>query len=150
MHLCEEPDLGLSTNLLWGEKGKKEEEPSQYPVGFEPTASRVKATEACTLLLCYNHCPFLMESNFTRKAFLAPIPCTYTSLPLDGMARNYHFYLRGYARACHLLCQDPFLSYRLIPERKTIWTTLGSNPACQLHKRARYPLRHCLSGMWKA
>ena len=29
----------------------------------------------------------------------APIPCNYTSLPLDGMARYYHFYLRGYARA---------------------------------------------------
>ena len=33
------------------------------------------------------------------KLFLTPIPCTYTSLPLDGMARNYLFYLPGYARA---------------------------------------------------
>ena len=26
-------------------------------------------------------------------------PCTYTSSPLDGMARNFYFYLHGYARA---------------------------------------------------
>ena len=45
-----------------------------------------------------------------------------------------------------LLCLDPFLSNHLIPERKTIWAMLGSNPAHQLFKRARYPLRHRLSG----
>ena len=32
--------------------------------------------------------------------FFTPIPCTYTNLPLDGMARNYIiFYLPGYARS---------------------------------------------------
>ena len=35
-----------------------------------------------------------------------------------------------------LSCLVSFLSYHLIPQRKTIWTTMGSNPARQLHKRA--------------
>ena len=37
--------------------------------------------------------------------FFTPIPCTYTSLPLDGMARNYIIiiiYLHGYARSRNL------------------------------------------------
>ena len=43
---------------------------------------------------------------------------------------------------------DPIFFYptTLYPREKTIWTTLGSNPARQLGKRARYPLRHRLSG----
>ena len=56
-------------------------------------------------------------------------PCTYTSLPLNGMARNVFFYLHGYARSRNLLCLDPFYSYLLIPEkRKTIWSELELNP----------------------
>ena len=76
--------------------------------------------------------------------FFTPIPCTYTSSPLDGNTKNYQ--LRGYAKARNISCLVLFLSYHLIPERKTIWTMLGSNPARQLRKGARYPLCHHLSG----
>ena len=39
------------------------------------------------------------------KDYFTPIPCTYTSSPLDGISRNYHFhfYLRGYARPCNFV-----------------------------------------------
>ena len=60
--------------------------------------------------------------------FFTPIPCTYTSLLLDGMARNYYFNLHGYARSCNLSCLDPFHSYLLYPRRrKNIWSELESN-----------------------
>ena len=66
---------------------------------------------------------------------------TYTSLRLDGMAKNDHFYLCGYARAHNLSGLDPFLSYHLMPKRNTIWTMLGSNPAHQLCTRYPFPLK---------
>ena len=68
--------------------------------------------------------------NFQFQAsFFTPIPCTYSSLPLDGMARNYYFYLHGYARSRNLSCLDPFSSNLLIPkEKKNIWSELESNP----------------------
>ena len=34
----------------------------------------------------------LIMISKTHICFFTPIPCTYTSLPLDGMARNYHFF----------------------------------------------------------
>ena len=41
--------------------------------------------------------------------FSIPIPCAYTSLPLDGKAKNNQFfYLRGYARA-HILVWIHFI-----------------------------------------
>ena len=47
-----------------------------------------------------------------------PIPCTYNSSPLDGMARNYF----SSRRARNSSCLDPFYSYLLIPkEKKNIW-----------------------------
>ena len=54
--------------------------------------------------LLFPHYPYLSLSmplaallNPTNAVFFIPIPCTYTSSPLDGMARNYNFYLHGYA-----------------------------------------------------
>ena len=45
--------------------------------------------------------------SFCSSKFLfTPIPCTQTSLALDGMARNYYFYLHGYMRARTLSCLD--------------------------------------------
>ena len=42
--------------------------------------------------------------------FLTPIPCTYTSSPLDGSARNYYLiYLPRCARARNLLSLDPWI-----------------------------------------
>ena len=63
------------------------------------------------------------------RDFFTSIPCTYTSSLLDGMAMNDHFLSTQDTREhAILLCQDPFLSYHLIPDRKTIWTMLGMNP----------------------
>ena len=77
----------------------------------------------------YSYLKGLPDTTFPPD-FFSPIPCTYTSLPLDGMARNYYYYyyfLHGYARACDSSCLDPFNSY-LRGEKKNIWTELESNP----------------------
>jgi hypothetical protein len=72
MHLLEGPDLGHSTNLLWGEKGKKEKKKAQHPAGFEPTTSRVFAPEASALPLCYNRCPrqYLLVEHHSEALLL--------------------------------------------------------------------------------
>ena len=64
--------------------------------------------------------------------FFTPIPCTYTSLPLDGI-----FFLHGYARACNSSCLGPFNSYLLIPEerRKTFGLCWNRTQVLLLHKR---------------
>ena len=68
-----------------------------------------------------------------EQFFFTPIPCTYTSSLLDGMARNFYYYYYfnrpGYARSCNLSCLDPFHSYLLIPEeKKNILSELELNP----------------------
>ena len=35
----------------------KKKKKAQHPVGFEPTASRVSAPEACAPTQCFNRCP---------------------------------------------------------------------------------------------
>ena len=76
--------------------------------------------------------------------FFTPIPCTYTSLPLDGMARNYYLFifLHGYAKACNSSCLDPFNSYLLIPEerRKTFGLSWNRTQVLLLCKRPLWPL----------
>ena len=92
--------------------------------------------------------PHRADPNIPRNwllsffCFFSPIPCTFTSSSLDGMARIFIYV--DMQEHTILSCLDPFLSYHLIPDRKTIWTTLGSNPARQLCKQARYPLCHRL------
>ena len=60
MRLLKGPDLGLPTDILWGEKGneRKEEE------GDSPAPGRIRThnllsfgLKACTLPLCDNRCP---------------------------------------------------------------------------------------------
>ena len=66
-----------------------------------------------------------------KQVFFSPITCTYTSLPLDGMARI--FFLHGCARACKSSCLDPFNSYLLIPEerRKHLdWAGIEPRSSC--------------------
>ena len=41
----------------------------------------------------------ILRFHHKTLIFYTPIPSTCTSFPLDGMARNDHFYLLGYARA---------------------------------------------------
>ena len=66
--------------------------------------------------------------------FFTPIPCTYTSLPLDGMARNYYFLSTWICRICRItrfIMSGSIFSYLLIPEerRKNIWSEGASNPS---------------------
>ena len=49
--------------------------------------------------------------RFTCKVFFPPIPCTYTSWPLDGVARNHIscvIYLDT-QESCNLLCPNAFI-----------------------------------------
>ena len=68
-----------------------------------------------------------------QRFFFTPIPCTYTSSPLDGRGRNYFFfYMDTQEHAIH-----PFNSYLLIPEerRKAIGLSWNRTQVLLLHKR---------------
>ena len=85
--------------------------------GFEPTSVelhqtgtfrtlyrlRNTAATGCTKYLVLAAKEFSMQSI----NLFAPVPRSYTSLPLDGVARHYN-YLQGYKRSCNLSCLDPF------------------------------------------
>ena len=54
-----------------------------------------------------------------KDVFFAPIPRTYTSLTLDGTARNFLFFIYMDTQDRTILsCLDPFFSYLLIPEKR--------------------------------
>ena len=64
-----------------------------------------------------------------QELFFTPIPCTYFSLPLDGMAKNFFYFLHVNARSCNLSCLKPFYSYLLISkERKNTLVLAGIEP----------------------
>ena len=72
-----------------------------------------------------------------QRSFFTPIPCTYTSSPLDGIARNYcYFYLHGYTRSCNFCVWIHFVPTSLYPRR---WKTFGLSwnwtQALLLHKQ---------------
>ena len=97
---------------------------------------------------CKTHwTPVLHENDFfySHTSFSQ----THTSLPLDGVARNYLFYLHGYARSCHLWSLDPFFptSYAL-GEKKTIWSELESNPGPLAPQATALTTRPCLLGLY--
>ena len=62
MHFLEGPDVGHSTNSLWGEKGKNKEEKAQNLARYEPMTSWVCAPKACAL--CHDCVPtyFIVKS----------------------------------------------------------------------------------------
>ena len=63
--------------------------------------------------------------------FLTPIPRSYTSLPVDGVARNISFFLSTWIRKImqFIMFGSIYFSYLLCPRReKTIWSELESNP----------------------
>ena len=65
-----------------------------------------------------------------QRFFFSPIPCTHTSLPLDGMARNcyYFIYMDTQDHAIYHVWIH-FIPTCLYPRReKTIWSELESNP----------------------
>ena len=53
-----------------------------------------------------------------EKRFFTPIPCSYTSSQLDGMARNYIFNLPGYARITQFIVSGSIHSYLLCPRKE--------------------------------
>ena len=79
---------------------------------------------------------FSMAANV---CFFTPIPCSYTCLSLDGMAKNcLSFNLHGYARSCNLSCLVPFIfSYLLCLRRveKPFGLSWNRTQVLFLHKR---------------
>ena len=69
-----------------------------------------------------------------QRFFFTPIPCTYTSSPLDGRAGNYYFFSTWIRKSIAI---HPFNSYLLIPEerRKTIGLSWNRTQVLLLHKR---------------
>ena len=106
------------------------------PAGTEPalrstaTSFRARRSPACTGKTFSGIRTADASAKLARGKpthFFTPIPCTYTCLRLDGMARNYFylFFLPGYGRSRNLSCLDPLNSYHLYPRReKTIWSEL--------------------------
>ena len=74
-------------------------------------------------------CP-LVDNSYWVNSFFTPIPHSYTSLPLDGVARNVFLLFidmdtQNYAIYSVWIHYFPFL---LFPRReKTIWPELESN-----------------------
>ena len=61
--------------------------------------------------------------------FFPPKPCTYTSSPLDGMAKNYFiFYMDTQDHAMVMSGSILFLPPTLKKRQNTIWSKLESNP----------------------
>ena len=63
--------------------------------------------------------------------FFTPIPCTYTSLPLNGMARNYYYFLSTWI--CKMIQFVASGSIFFLPpytwgEKKNIWSELELTP----------------------
>ena len=82
--------------------------------------------------------------------FFTPIPCTYTSSPLDGMARNF---------LIHMDTQDHvirhvwihFIPTSLYPRRrKTFGLSWNRTQVLLLHMQPLWPLDHGSSGILKA
>ena len=100
------------------------------------------------------HDDWICKSVKLWVIFFTPISRSYTSLLLDGGARNY-FYLPGYARITQLIVSGSIYSYLLCSRReeKTIWTELELNKgplASNIHKRPLWPLDHgqLLGQLW--
>ena len=78
---------------------------------------------------------FLTETYFRflgwiSEVFFAPIGCTYTSSPLDGMARNYYFLSSWICKSTHFVGSGSilFLPPYTRGEKKNIRPELESNP----------------------
>ena len=81
-----------------------------------------------------------------RQHFFTPIPCTYISSPLDGMAKNYFIFYRDTQDHAIYHVWIHFIPTTLYPRReKTIRSELELNPgplasqATTLTTRPGYP-----------
>ena len=84
--------------------------------------------------------------------FFTPIPCTYTSLPLDGMAKNYYcfFYMDTQDHVIYHAWIH-FIPTSLYPRReRTIWYELGSNPGPHASQATALTTKPWLLGPWIA
>ena len=85
INLLKGPDLGHFSYLFWREKGKEKlkEIKAQYPARFEPKTSLISSPEACSLLLCYNRCPWsqhqVLFSLDSDVSFQANVSTTFDS-----------------------------------------------------------------------
>ena len=71
--------------------------------------NRVKNVESVFFITQYQ--------SVSEMYFFSPKPFTYTSSPLDGMAKN-DFISSWIRKIMQLSCLDPFNSYLLIPEER--------------------------------
>ena len=108
------------------------------------------------LMLAFCHLgslPTWLNLNLT-SIFFTPIPRSYTSLPIDGVARNYYSFLflstwKCKKHAIYRVWIHLFLPPMSEERRKSHWSELESNPghlASIIHKRPLWPLDHASSG----
>ena len=89
---------------------------------------------------------FILNALNPKKAEFFFSHCTYTSLPLNGRARNYFylFYLPGYERSSNLSCLDPLNSYPYTRgEKRPFGLSWNQTQDLLLHQ---WPLDHSSSG----
>ena len=70
-----------------------------------------------------------LPSQAVQAGFFTPIPCTFTSLLLDGMARNYYFLSTWICKITQFVVSGStlFLPPFTRGEKKNIWSELESN-----------------------
>ena len=79
-------------------------------------------------------CPrltILLRNDMMTSYFFTLIPCTYASLPLDGTARSYYYFLSTWIRKSTQFVMSRsilFLPPYTRGEKKHIWYELESNP----------------------
>ena len=92
----------------------------------------------------------LLGCIYQNDNFFTPIPCTYTSSPLDGVARNY-LLSTWISKFMQFIISGSIFSYLLIPEEKikTIWSELESNPGPFASQATSLITKPCLLGLPK-
>ena len=83
-----------------------------------------------------------LSSTEQLQGFFTSIPCSYTSLPLDGVARNYYYYhFSTWIRLIiHFFMSGSIFSYLLCQRRKTIWSLarIDPRPSCFTSDRSNH------------
>ena len=80
-----------------------------------------------------SHCT-LKGTTRQQATFLTRMPRSYTSLQLDGVARNFHScYLHRYGRSRNLSCLDPFIFpsfYAREEKNHLVWAGIKPRSCC--------------------
>ena len=90
-----------------------------------------------------SHCT-LKGTTRQQATFLTRMPRSYTSLQLDGEARNFHScYLHRYGRSRNLLCLDPFIFRTSYAEkRKPFGLSWNQTQVLLPHRQPLQPVDH--------